>query len=162
MALVNPSQEELLSNALKLVEEDKYPQAIKCFDIILSHNPSIVEAWKNKAISLCAQGKYDEALACLGQSLRHNPNNASLWYNKGVVFLKINECSEAINCFNRALCIDPNYKKAEAKKTETIQKQSSEEGIEASDKAILLYKNAARDMDILKQLSASKKKNREP
>jgi tetratricopeptide (TPR) repeat protein len=85
-----------------LCYQDKYDEAIKCYDEALRLDPNIAAAWNNKANALHHQGKYEEAIKAYDEVIRIDPNIAGAWYNKANALDALGKTTEANAAFAKA------------------------------------------------------------
>lgn len=85
----------------------RWAEALDLYNRALSINPTIVEAWSNKAVSLWQLGNVAEALACMNKALVIDPDLAEVWFNRALASLKLGLREKAVGFFRRALEIKP-------------------------------------------------------
>ena len=69
-----------------------------------------------------SMGLYNESLPIYDRVIARNQSNFMAWYYKGTTLSKMGRYDEAVACFNRALEIKPDFKNAEERKMEALQK----------------------------------------
>ena len=111
------SAEEWVLEGEKNREQEKYKEAIKCYDEAIRINPENRDAWYNKGLTLRKLGKHDECDGCYNEFIRlvakswetySGADYVDLMLNKGIVLDDMGKHKEAINCCDSALAIDPN------------------------------------------------------
>jgi Tetratricopeptide repeat len=95
-----------------LVQQNKFREAIECYDKSLEINPNDIQTLKDKAYSLAQLGNHKEALECLDEVIRIYPNDVEAWTNKGLELCQLSRYDEGIESFDKALAINPSYQKA--------------------------------------------------
>jgi len=120
-----------------LFDQNKYDEAIECFDKALYINPKNDSAWHMKGYALFDQKKYDEAIECFDKALDINPQNDKAWYIKGYALYQQDKYDEAIKCFDKALDIKPKNDSAWYMKGYALYNQKKyNEAIKCLDKAL--------------------------
>ena len=109
MAYDRKTAEKWVNEGVKLAEQGKYSEALRCFDRALEINPKDAFAWVGKGIVLNGLSRHEEALRCFERALAIDPKDAAAWNNKGNALRKLGRYSEALRCFETALEIDPKY-----------------------------------------------------
>lgn len=94
--------------------QNRYKEAIKCFDDQIDINPQDFRALYLKGISYREMGKYKQALKWFNKAIekREPEDYAEAWFEKGVAFSKLKQNEEALNCYKEATKINPNYSDA--------------------------------------------------
>jgi len=59
---------------LKLFNEKKFEEALRCFDKAIEINPNFADVWLTKGSILGILGRYEEALQCFDRALEIDPN----------------------------------------------------------------------------------------
>ena len=67
-----------------LYDQDKYEEAIICYDKAIEIEPEHYKAWHNKGLSLHNQDKYEEAIICYDKVLQIKPEYFKAWFNGGL------------------------------------------------------------------------------
>ena len=66
---------ELVTKGKKLLENNKFDEALGSFEQALLLNPNDPELWNHKGVALRSMGRYDEALECFNKSLELDPRD---------------------------------------------------------------------------------------
>lgn len=69
------SIDDLIQQGKKLLDEDKFEDALGFFEQALLLNQNDPELWNYKGIALRSMGRYDEALECFNKSLELDPRD---------------------------------------------------------------------------------------
>jgi len=86
-----------------------YPEAIACYDRILSLDSGHESAWQNRGNALLyGLSRPEDAIACYDRTLSLNPDNALGWRNRGNALVELLLYPEAIASYDRALAIQPD------------------------------------------------------
>ncbi|MBW4679426.1 MAG: tetratricopeptide repeat protein [Microcoleus vaginatus WJT46-NPBG5] len=93
---------------MALQDEEKYAEALDCFQKAVKLKPDFIPAWVYQGITLEQLQRYEEAIACYNEAIKINPNVADLWYNKGATLCNLRRYQEAVQCFDKVLEIEPN------------------------------------------------------
>lgn len=159
--------EKMKQNATKLLELQKYQEALTIYNQILNQNPSDVDSLKGKAASLFSLDNYDEALVCYKEILKIKPsdvealNNVKLLqriekqkrvsdttdslFNEGVHYYTLGKFEEAMSCFERVLQINPSHYEARSYKNLLLERKNqhkkyADEIAESDDPSELIKK----------------------
>ena len=100
---------DIISEGNTFYYQDKYNEAIDCFDKALEIDSNNVDAWNNKANALYSLGRYDEAIQCYDRALEIDEMYTNAWNNKGLALGKLGRYDEAIQYYDRTLELDKNY-----------------------------------------------------
>jgi tetratricopeptide (TPR) repeat protein len=68
-------KDELISKGKALLEEQKFDDALACFDQALLMNQNDPELLNFKGVTLRSLGRYQEALECFNKSLEIDPRD---------------------------------------------------------------------------------------
>ena len=119
--------DEWFDEGKALYFDDKYEEAIECYDRALSIDPNNADAWYWKGSTLRDMGKHSEAIECYDKALEIDPNyilaecgkeeseeklkpklngkTADEWFDEA---LFENDPYEKIKCYDNCLKLDPN------------------------------------------------------
>ena len=101
--------DEIYNNkCLALINQNRFNEAIECYDKSLKINPRNVKAWNNKAFALHNLNRLEEAIECYDEALKIDPNFISALQNKAFALRTLNRLEEAIECDEKTLQINPN------------------------------------------------------
>ena len=120
MGLFGKSKEKkskkLFEKGGKLWEQEKYEEAIACFDEAFQINPKFFGALLRKGLTLSLNLKrYDEGISCFDEVIRLNPQNDLAWDYKGQVLKVLGRNEEAELCLsksNKSFVITPSICKS--------------------------------------------------
>lgn len=97
-----------------LLQEEKYEEAIICYDTAISLAPKYVHAYLSKynALNKLLKNKKDishlkETITCLNKCILFGPISPTPLYMKGKFYLSNHQTSSAIHCFKQALLLVP-------------------------------------------------------
>jgi tetratricopeptide (TPR) repeat protein len=123
----------------KLYDDEKYEEAIACYDRSIEINPKNEYAWGCKGIALNSLKRYEEAIGCWDKALKINPENEYAWCGKGDALYFLKRYEETIECYDKALKINPKYGIAWNNKGYTLfLLKQYQEAIKCLDQALLL------------------------
>jgi len=137
------SEEDFLfEEGKKLFTEEKYQEAIVCYNKAIELNPNDENAWCFKGKCLSDMQRYEEAIVCYNKAIELNPNDEYVWNFKGYCLYDMQRYEEAIVCYNKAIELNPNYENAWCFKGKCLSDmQRYEEAIVCYNKAIELNPN---------------------
>ncbi len=122
-----------LGNAFS--SEEKYQDAITCYDKALIINPKMEKILYNKGITLAELGKHNEAIICYDKALEINPKRVEAWIAKGSALAELGKHNEAIVCYNKVLEVNPD-------EGDWIAKGSALDELGKHNEAIICYDKA--------------------
>ncbi|CAK60700.1 unnamed protein product, partial (macronuclear) [Paramecium tetraurelia] len=114
-----------LGAALK--NQNKYTEAIECYEQAISIIPSNDSAWNNKGSILNDLNKYLEALECYDKAISINPKCDIAWSNKGFALHNLKKYQDAVDCYDKALSICINPLRLKRKADSLFELQQKEE-----------------------------------
>ena len=97
------------SNSKKLLEENKYDEALASIDKALEierGNPKYITL---KATILWRMKAFDLALNTIEQAILLDGNSAESWYRKGTIQCDLGNTDQAVKCYEKTLSIDGSY-----------------------------------------------------
>lgn len=100
--------ETWFDKGVAIQEEEKYTEALACFQKAIDIKPDFIPAWVYKGICLEQLKQYEAAIACYDQAIQINPDVADLWYNKGTTYCQLKRYNDALVCFDRVLEMEPD------------------------------------------------------
>ena len=92
----------LLSEGKKLNDEDKYEEAVICYDKAIKIDPKNAEVWRGKGESL-AMISAKKAMICFDRLIEVKPADVRAWAWKEVLSRLLGRYEEAIACFDKAI-----------------------------------------------------------
>ena len=66
---------EMMKKGINFLNDNKYEEALDCFEKILISNPNNPDIWNKKGVVLRSLGRYDEAIECFNRSLEIVPRD---------------------------------------------------------------------------------------
>jgi tetratricopeptide (TPR) repeat protein len=98
----------LYNKGLNKMSEEKFEDAIRCFDLSLRIDPFFVDALIKKGYSHFHLKQYSLAISIFDQVLDRDINNPEVWNLKGLVYYKSKNYEKAIECCEKAIDFNPN------------------------------------------------------
>ena len=105
-------REELISNAVKELQQGNLVQADKLFNKLIASNPDDPNTLHFGAITKYQLGSYDKSLELLNHAIQIAPNYAEVHNSKGIVLLEQREHENARQCFLHAIALKADYANA--------------------------------------------------
>lgn len=90
-----------------LIDSAAYPEALECFDKVISLNANAAEAWYNRGNALRLLRRFDEALVSYRRCTKLNPTLAEAFTNMGVIQQERKLFEDAVVCYNASLQVNP-------------------------------------------------------
>ena len=114
--LFKQKPEEMLPSlagfTLKLYELNRYRDALKGFNRLVSLLPQWEDGWFYQGTTFDYLEQYQEAIASYDRTLEIKPDLHQAWYNRGVALYSLGRFEKAIASYDRALEIKPDYHEA--------------------------------------------------
>jgi len=98
----------LYNKGVNKMAEEKFEDAIRCFDLSLRIDPFFVDALIKKGYSHFHLKQYNLAIAIFDKVLEIDISNPEVWNMKGLVFYKSKNYEKAIDCCEKAIDFNPN------------------------------------------------------
>jgi tetratricopeptide (TPR) repeat protein len=95
-----------------LLEQQKYQEALKCYNNAISIDPSFQEALNDIGVCFDNLDLLNEALEIFDKIIEINPLNKLAFYNKGAVFIKLKQFDKTNTIIDKLLELDANYARA--------------------------------------------------
>ena len=141
---VQKSKEELLIEAIKLLEADSYAVALTTINTVLSLDPDFAYAHNAKGLSLYHLKLYAEALTALDRAVALNSNDTTARYGRGLVLEKLKRFADALLEYDQVTRFDATCTPAWRQKGNVLSEMKRyEEALTAYEKALQLNQNDA-------------------
>ena len=98
----------LYNKGVNKMAEEKFEDAIRCFDLSLRIDPFFMDALIKKGYSHFHLKQYNHAITIFDQVLEIDINNPEVWNMKGLVFYESKNYEKAIECCEKAIDFNPN------------------------------------------------------
>jgi len=152
------NSDDLNETGINFFNNEKYAEAILCFNKALTQNPDNSKSWYNKGLVLKKIGNYDDALFCFDQALMINPNFLSALNSKASLLSLCGLYQKARECYEIILDKDPAYSDALWNKGLLLKTLGFD------NEAVLCFENwqtiTSRHISDVKQFTADLKTNR--
>lgn len=104
----NPKAKEAYNKGVKMLEQNKYADAIPWFEKAVETDPEFVFAWDNLGVCYRRTGKYEKAEAAYKASLKIEPSGKTPLQNLPIVYKMQNKNNEAIAAYKDLLKYYPD------------------------------------------------------
>jgi tetratricopeptide (TPR) repeat protein len=98
---------DLLNQAITLLDQEKYPDALKTFSQVVELEPNNEEAWIGRGDALSRLNRHEEALQSYEKAIELEPKNVWGWNRKGGELSRLNRHEEALQSYEKAIELDP-------------------------------------------------------
>ncbi len=98
--------EQAFRKGVSLHMEQRYLEAVACYDEAIQKEPLDFRAWINKITALAQAGRKQAALETADEILKQHPDVGLLWEAKGRVLVDLGRGVEAGECLARAFDLD--------------------------------------------------------
>ncbi len=132
------SSEYTYENAMRLVREWKYSEAINCLEGFLEANPRHSMACNDLGVLYLNEGNKEKALYYLKESVVIEPKNLTARKNLGDLYLNLGDLGEGLKIYMKIIEENPDDIEALLKLGEVCEK------FERSEGAKLFYKKALK------------------
>ncbi len=106
------SYEEDYFNGLKLMEKEKYNDAIATFSTVIEKNKDFDDAYLKRGICYYLLQDDAQALNNFEKAIEINNDNAAAFYNSGLIYKEQSRYNKALGALSKAIAIDPELKYA--------------------------------------------------
>lgn len=112
-AEINNEISLLENNAMGMINESKFDEALFYIDRILDIDPKNISALNNKGGILVELGNYTDSIIVFNEILTINENNTEALNNKAIALSKLNLYVPSLKLFYKSLTLDPYNKNTE-------------------------------------------------
>ena len=120
LSLEEESVDELYSNLVLLLQEEKFEKALPYLDKILEVQPNNVPILLNKGSVLIALDRSNESITYFDRLLKIEPNNIKGLTSKAAALANIGETQNALDLYDKILSIDKDNEKIESEKARLL------------------------------------------
>ena len=120
LSLEEESVNELYSNLVLLLQEEKFEKALPYLDKILEVQPNNVPILLNKGSVLIALDRSNESITYFDRLLKIEPNNIKGLTSKAAALANLGETQNALDLYDRILSIDKDNEKIESEKARLL------------------------------------------
>ncbi len=101
-------QRSAIQNLYRLVSRNELEEVIDQATIVIVDDPTLGEAWNQRAIALCAIGDYEAAIADCREALNCNRYHFPSAMGMAHCCLEMDDAYSALDCFRLAISIYPD------------------------------------------------------
>ena len=120
LSLEEENMDELYSNLVLLLQEEKFEKALPYLDKILEVQPNNVPILLNKGSVLIALDRSNESITYFDRLLKIEPNNIKGLTSKAAALANIGETQNALDLYDKILSIDKDNEKIESEKARLL------------------------------------------
>ena len=120
LSLEEENMDELYSNLVLLLQEEKFEKALPYLDKILEVQPNNVPILLNKGSVLIALDRSNESITYFDRLLKIEPNNIKGLASKAAALANMGETQSALDLYDKILSIDKNNEKIESEKARLL------------------------------------------
>ncbi len=144
LSQIQKTKEQWLSEALELLEVERYAEALTAFNHTLALDSNLAYAHNGKGLALYHLKRYQETLTALDRALALNPNDITALYGRGLALEQLKHYSDAILTYEHITQLDATHGPAWRKKGDVLSKLNRyKEALAAYEKALQLDRNDA-------------------
>lgn len=126
-----------LKKGNELFDQEKFDEAIDCYDEVIKINPKNKWGWICKGEALIQLARYDEAIKFYDAISEAFSKSADVWFSKGFALRSLNNFSDALIALDKAIELRPKFADAwNGKGVVLSDMKMHDEAIQAYDKAI--------------------------
>ena len=103
----SPAEQEGVRELYRLNDHDYFEDAIDTANLLIRGNPSLAEAWNQRAIAYCALGDFENAIEDCKETLNCNRFHFPAAMGLGHCCLQLEDLQSALEGFRLALKINP-------------------------------------------------------
>jgi tetratricopeptide (TPR) repeat protein len=98
----------LMVEGVRLMEMQRYPEAVDIFDQIIARAPNFAEGYNKRATVYYLMQEFDKSIADIQTTLELNPVHFGALSGMGLCYLGLDEPRQALEWFERAVTVNPN------------------------------------------------------
>lgn len=88
------------------LEDEKFEQALRQFDIHIAQNPANPAGFLGRAIALMGLGANQDAMQALDAAILIKPDFSAAYANRGILFDRLGKPKRALSDYRKALALD--------------------------------------------------------
>ncbi|MGI0485748.1 tetratricopeptide repeat protein [Pantanalinema rosaneae CENA516] len=88
--------------------ENRYEDAIACYDKAIQMEPENAKAWLSRGAILAKLQNYEAAIAAYDRTIQLKPDSSEAWFGRGTVLAKLQRWDEAIVAYDQAIQLKPD------------------------------------------------------
>ena len=104
----NDDIDGLMAEGVRLLEQQRYPEAMGIFDQIISRAPKFAEGYNKRATVFYLMQEFEKSIEDIHRTLEMNPVHFGALSGMGLCYLGLDEPRQALEWFERAIAVNPN------------------------------------------------------
>lgn len=104
----NDDIDGLMAEGVRLLEQQRYPEAVEVFDQIISRAPKFAEGYNKRATVFYLMQEFEKSIEDIHRTLEMNPVHFGALSGMGLCYLGLDEPRQALEWFERAIAVNPN------------------------------------------------------
>ena len=104
----NDDIDGLMAEGVRLMEQQRYPEAVEVFDQIISRAPKFPEGYNKRATVFYLMQEFEKSIEDIHRTLEMNPVHFGALSGMGLCYLGLDEPRQALEWFERAIAVNPN------------------------------------------------------
>jgi tetratricopeptide (TPR) repeat protein len=104
----NDDIDGLMAEGVRLMEQQRYPEAVEVFDQIISRAPKFPEGYNKRATVFYLMQEFEKSIEDIHRTLEMNPVHFGALSGMGLCYLGLDEPRQALEWFERAIDVNPN------------------------------------------------------
>jgi tetratricopeptide (TPR) repeat protein len=104
----NDDIDGLMAEGVRLMEQQRYPEAVEVFDQIISRAPKFPEGYNKRATVFYLMQEFEKSIEDIHRTLEMNPVHFGALSGMGLCYLGLDEPRQALQWFERAIDVNPN------------------------------------------------------
>lgn len=102
------SASDYIEQGKALYFENRFEEAIACYDKALAAEPDNPKAWAGRGVTLVKLQQFDDALTAYDKATRFKPDFAEAWFGQGTILAKQQKLEAAIAAYDKATHLKPD------------------------------------------------------
>lgn len=140
---MNDNLKKEMSDLIKKINSykinNRYDEAMKCFERMIEIEPNDKETYKNRGILYSEQGNYEEAIKDYTRAIKLDIKYKEAYNNRGIAYSQTKEYEKAIKDYTKVIELDLRYKDAYNNRGNVYYlQQKYEKAVEDYTKVILI------------------------
>jgi tetratricopeptide (TPR) repeat protein len=104
----NDDIDGLMAEGVRLMEQQRYAEAVEVFDQIISRTPKFAEGYNKRATVFYLMQEFEKSIEDIHRTLEMNPVHFGALSGMGLCYLGLDEPRQALEWFERAIDVNPN------------------------------------------------------
>ncbi len=102
------SANDYIEQGKALYFENRFEDAIACYDKALAAEPDNPKAWAGRGVTLVKLQQFEEALTAYDKATQLKPDFAEAWFGQGTILAKQQKIDDAIAAYDTATILKPD------------------------------------------------------